>query len=324
MIKIGNRAIREILGFLLIYLLLAVVFEILNPGFWSTQIVLSMAVQLPELGLLTLAMFIPIVSGGLNLANTILANICGIVLAWFLVGYAGGEAPLIVVVFACLLALTIGFAFGAAMGTIVAYFGIHPIMVTLSMMIFLQGLGEFITRGGDISGLASNFQFLGYGTVIGVPIPLAVFVAASIICHLFMAKTPLGFTIYMIGSNIRASEFSGLATKRALIWIYAASGVLCAVAGIIMTARFNSVRVGHGESYLLISVLACFLGAVHPFGGFGRVSSVFLAVLILQLVSSGLNGLGANQHLSTALWGALLVLVMILRWALIRLSSSRL
>ena len=119
----------------------------------------------------------------------------------------------------------------------------------------------------------------------------------------------------MIGSNIEATRYSGINTKRRLVLIYALSGAMCAVAGIIMLARFNSVRVGHGESYLLITVLACFLGGVNPFGGFGKVVSVFLALVILQLLSSGLNLLGASQHLATAIWGLLLVGVMILRWA---------
>ena len=82
-----------------------------------------------------------------------------------------------------------------------------------------------------------------------------------------------------------------------------------------MLARFNSVRVGHGESYLLITVLACFLGGVNPFGGFGRVIPVFVALVVLQLLSSGLNLMGANQHLATAVWGILLIAVMILRLA---------
>jgi len=83
-------------------------------------------------------------------------------------------------------------------------------------------------------------------------------------------------------------------------------------------ARFNSVRVGHGESYLLITVLACFLGGINPFGGFGRVIPVFVALVVLQLLSSGLNLMGANQHLATAVWGLLLVGVMILRWVATR------
>jgi simple sugar transport system permease protein len=118
----------------------------------------------------------------------------------------------------------------------------------------------------------------------------------------------------MVGSNIEATRYSGINTKWTLVLIYALSGAMCAIAGIIMMARFNSVRVGHGESYVLITVLACFLGGVNPFGGFGKVISVFLALIILQLLSSGLNLLGASQHLATAIWGLLLIGVMILRW----------
>ena len=129
-----------------------------------------------------------------------------------------------------------------------------------------------------------------------------------------MSRVRLGFTTYMIGSNIEAARYSGIHTKRALTLIYTLSGVMCAIAGIIMMARFNSVRVGHGESYLLITVLACFLGGINPFGGFGRVIPVFIALVILQLVSSGLNLLGAHQHLATAMWGLLLIAVMVLRW----------
>jgi simple sugar transport system permease protein len=81
-----------------------------------------------------------------------------------------------------------------------------------------------------------------------------------------------------------------------------------------MLARFNSVRVGHGEAYLLITVLACFLGGVDPFGGFGRTVSVVIALITLQVIATGLNLLGANQHLATGLWGAFLVLVMVVRW----------
>jgi simple sugar transport system permease protein len=78
------------------------------------------------------------------------------------------------------------------------------------------------------------------------------------------------------------------------------------------------VRVGHGEALLLVTVLACFLGGVDPFGGFGRVVPVVLALVILQVLSSGLNLIGANQHLSTAVWGLFLIGVMVLRWGFAR------
>jgi simple sugar transport system permease protein len=118
----------------------------------------------------------------------------------------------------------------------------------------------------------------------------------------------------MVGSNIRAADYSGVPTKRTLTLIYVLSGAMCAAAGILMLTRFNSVRVGHGEALLLVTVLACFLGGVDPFGGFGRVAAVVVALFILQVLSSGLNLLGASQHLSTAVWGLFLIAVMVLRW----------
>lgn len=90
-----------------------------------------------------------------------------------------------------------------------------------------------------------------------------------------------------------------------------------------MAARFNSVRVGHGEALLLVTVLACFLGGIDPFGGFGRVLPVVLALIILQALSSGLNLVGANQHLSTAVWGLFLIAVMALRWVGMRWRSRQ-
>ena len=124
-------------------------------------------------------------------------------------------------------------------------------------------------------------------------------------------------------THIEATRYSGIDTKRALTLIYTLSGLMAAVAGIIMAARFNSVRVGHGEAYLLITVLACFLGGVDPFGGFGRVASVAVALVILQCLSSGLNLLGANQHLATAVWGLVLLGVMILRFLSHRWLAAR-
>jgi simple sugar transport system permease protein len=182
-------------------------------------------------------------------------------------------------------------------------------------MIFLRGLGEFLTRGGDISGFPPFIRQMGNGVFLGVPIPLVIFLGCALLWHVVMTRSRLGFATRMIGSNLEATRYSGIATTRAVTRIYMLSGLMCGVAGVVMGAQFNSVRVGHGEAFLLISVLACFLGRVDPFGGFGRVVPVVIALVILQVIASGLNLLGANQHLATALWGVFLLAVMLFRWA---------
>ena len=283
------------------------------PQFLSAANFESIAFQLPDLGLLTLAMLAPIMSGGINLAIIAIANLSGLTLA-FVLNLAGGpQAGVPAFVAGALAALAVGGASGALMGAVIAYFGAHPILASLAMMIFLKGLGELLTRGGDISGFPDFLGAFGHGVVLGVPAPMWLFLAAALVWHMLLARTRHGFAVAMIGSNPRASEYSGIAVRRSLTMIYALSGMMSALAGMVMLARFNSVRVGHGESLLLVTVLACFLGGVDPFGGLGRVAPVFLSLLILQTLSSGLNLLGANQHLSTAVWGLFLIAVMIVR-----------
>lgn len=296
--------------------LIAVVifFSIASPQFLSQATFGSVAFQLPELGLLTLAMLLPILTGGLNLAITFTANIAGLTVAWVLQANGGIDATPAAFALGCVCAVAAGAATGVIMGLVVAYTRAHPILVSLSMMIFVRGLGEFLTRGGDVSGFPDFVQPLGHGSVLGIPVPLIVLIVCVGLWHVLLTRTKLGFNTYMVGSNIEATRYSGISTRRVVVLVYTLSGAMCAIAGIIMLARFNSVRVGHGESYLLITVLACFLGGINPFGGFGRVLPVFLALVVLQLLSSGLNLLGANQHLATAVWGLLLVGVMILRW----------
>ncbi|WEX08689.1 ABC transporter permease [Chelativorans sp. AA-79] len=304
----------EMAGPVLAFLAVMLIFGTSSPQFLSRATFGSVAFQLPELGLLTLAMLLPILTGGLNLAVTFTANIAGLVVAWVLQANGGVDAGPAAFALGALLALAAGAASGIVMGLVIAYTRAHPILVSLSMMIFLRGLGEFLTRGGDVSGFPTFIRQLGHGSILGIPAPLLVFILCVGLWHLLLSRTKLGFNTYMIGSNIEAAHYSGVNTRKVLVLVYTLSGIMCAVAGIIMMARFNSVRIGHGESYLLITVLACFLGGVNPFGGFGRVIPVFVALVVLQLLSSGLNLLGANQHLATAVWGMLLVAVMILRW----------
>ncbi|AMM84191.1 ABC transporter permease [Martelella sp. AD-3] len=316
-----TAAASEIVGLVVVLLALMALFGSLSDRFLTGATFSSIAFQLPELGLLTLAMFIPILSGGLNLAITFSANISGLVLAWVITWGGGADAGLGVIVLAVVAALASGVVIGWGLGAIIAYTGAHPILASLAMMIFLRGLGEFLTRGGSISGFPPAISALGQGTVLGIPAPLIVFAVCVGLWALLLNRTRLGFSIFMLGSNPEATRYSGIDTRFTLTMIYALSGFMCAVAGIIMASRFNSVRVGHGEAYLLITVLACFLGRVDPFGGFGRVSNVVLALVILQIIGSGLNLLGTNQHLATALWGGILLSVMVARYLWSRRGS---
>lgn len=317
-VRLGGDTI-EVMAMTALLIFSIVFFSLLAPGFLSATNFSSMSMQLPELGLLSLAMLVPIISGGLNLSVTFTANIAGLTTAWLVQGFLAGMGILSVPM-AIMVGLVVGAAAGFLIGVIVAYVGAHPILVSLGAMIFLQGVGEFLTRGGGISGMPEVFQTIGSGSFLGIPIPMLIFLAAAAGLMYVMHFTRTGFSIYMLGSNPRATEYSGINVKRVLITVYTISGLLAGLAGMVMLARFNSVRVGHGESYLLITVLACFLAGANPFGGFGRVLPLVLGLMSLQVIASGMNLMGASQHLATAVWGAFLIIVMALRMPFIKQS----
>lgn len=314
----------------LLALLLAVVlaFSLLMPGrFFSGATFTSVAFQLPELGLLTLAMFIPILSGGLNLCIIASANLTSLLMAWLFISYLPADAGLglqaLWLALALAAAMLLAGLIGAATGALVAYVGAHPILVTLATMTTVNGIGIYPTRGAALSGMPEIVRFIGAERVLGVPVPLWIFLVVAALLALFLQKTRLGKCIYMSGSNINATHFSGVNTHRVLIAIYTLSSLLCVIAGLVMMARFNSARMGYGDSYLLLTVLAIILGGTDPFGGFGRVSGVVLALIVLQAIATGLNLMNVSPHFSLAMWGAVLIAVLALKFFRHRYQQRR-
>jgi simple sugar transport system permease protein len=198
--------------------------------------------------------------------------------------------------------------------------GVSPILATLGMMTFVKGLALVCTGGQAISGLPSSIVPVGNGLFCGVPVPLWIFLACALAATVMLERTPWGFKLYMLGANPIAAVFSGVNGRRVLIRTYVLSGLLCGIAGIIMISRFNSAKAGYGESYLLVTILAAVLGGTSAYGGFGRVSGLVLALMILQVISSGLNLLRVNPFLTIAIWGATILAVMGLNLAAEELS----
>ena len=111
----------------------------------------------------------------------------------------------------------------------------------------------------------------------------------------------------MIGSNEKATRYSGVDTKSVLLGVYVLSSLLAVVAALVMMARFNSANASYGESYLLVTILAAVLGGVDPFGGFGKVGGLLMALIVLQVISSAFNLLNFSPFLTVAIWGALII-----------------
>ncbi|WP_319561107.1 ABC transporter permease [Marispirochaeta sp.] len=289
----------------------------LNPGqFLRTGNLQGMAFQLPELGVLSIAMMIVMLTGGINLSVIATANIAGIVTALVLkapglgAGTAGGGIILLAIAAGLLAALLVGLL----NGVLIAYVGVAPILTTLGSMILVNGLTIVITRGYVISGFPQAVLFIGNGTLAGIPVPLLLFVIIAALVALFLNRTPTGFNIYMYGSNDTATRFYGGNNHQVILRTYLISSLLSGLAAMIMISRFNSAKAGYGSSYLLVTILAAVLGGTSSEGGFGRISGLILALATLQIISSGLNLLRVSSFMTLSIWGFIMILVMVVNY----------
>ncbi|PMQ00876.1 MAG: sugar ABC transporter permease [Dictyoglomus sp. NZ13-RE01] len=299
----------EIVILTLILSFLLVSMTLLTGGkFLKLNSLEAMAFQMPLLGLLTLAQLIPMLTGGIDLSIISTANLSGIITALILTNIkAWYNVPL-----AILLGLFSALLVGIFNGFIISFIEVPPIIGTLGSMILIKGISLAITKGYVISGFPDSFLFIGNGYILGVPVSFIIFILFSLLMALILYKTSFGICIYMLGSNPLATLFSGINNKSLLFKSYLISSFLSGVASLVMISRFNAAQADYGGSFLLLTVLICVLGGVSPSGGFGRVLGVFIAVTILQIVGTGFNLLGLSSHLSNALWGIILILVIIL------------
>jgi ribose/xylose/arabinose/galactoside ABC-type transport system permease subunit len=297
------------LGALLVALVL-LFSALLGNGFTNSANLLSIGLQLPELGILSLAIFITLIHGGMNLSAVATANLCALTAAHLLTTKIPGASETMQIVWmfiAVFAAIALGLLVGLLNGAIVVYAGVHPMLATVGTMIMIKGVALGFTHGAVISGFPAPIRFIGSGIFLGVPFGLIVFAVCAIAVAVILNRTPFGAAIYLIGSNERATEYSGVDTKRVLFGIYLLSSFLAVIAGLVMMGRFNSANATYGDSYILVTVLASMLGGTDPYGGFGTVSGLVLSLLILQVIASAFNQLHLSAFLTIAIWGLLLV-----------------
>ena len=272
----------------------------------------SMAFQFPEFAILALAMTVAMLTGGIDLSVVGTANLAAVVAATLMASLAGDGAGVGLLLLGIAAALAVGLVAGLFNGVLVARFGLPPILATLGTGLIFTGIALVITGGPAVLGLPPAAAWLGNGRVFGVPVPLIVFAALAALLAWGLGRTAFGIKARMFGANPLAARFAAMDTGAVLLKVYALCGMLSAVSGLIVMSRANSAKADYGSSYLLLAVLIAVLGGVNPYGGYGRVIGVVLAVLSMQILSSGLNLLGVTNFAREMIWGALLIAVMLL------------
>jgi len=299
---------------LMIVLIIAVMAWLSPTKFLNLYNFESLSFLFPELGILAIAILVAMLTGGIDLSVIGIANLSAIMAGLFFHAAVGvdairaGEGGLLAPV-GIVLALATGMLAGAVNGLLVTRLRITPILATLGTGQIFTGIALVITGGPAIVGFPAAWNFIGNGKLLGLAVPLIVFVVAASAIAFLIDRTSFGVSLQLIGTNPKAALFAGINRARLIFWSFVLSGGLAALAGVLLSARTNAAKSDYGTSYLLQSILIAVLGGTNPSGGRGTVMGVSLAVIALMLLSSGLQILRFSNHLIDFVWGAFLVLV---------------
>ena len=310
------------LPLLLVTIAFFVLFSLAAPRVFPTLLSLqSMAFQLPEVGLLALGVTLTMVAAGIDLSVVAIADLSGLSAAQFLhaAGSAGGgtDSWLLTGV-ALLVALAVGAACGAINGLLIGRVGITPILATLGTSGLFAGAAVVWTGGPPVVGLPASFLALGRTLPFGIPVPLLLFALGATGAAVVLHRTLLGLQIGLVGANASGRPLLRHSSDACdpLRATYMASGILAALAGIVIVARTSSASPAYGQSYILLAIVIAVLGGVDlPHGGFGTVAGVTLAAICLAIVQAGFSTLGVNQFLYQVAQGLILAGVIALRVA---------
>ena len=204
-------------------------------------------------------------------------------------------------------ALAAGGACGVVNGVMVAYLKLPAFIATYGMLWIAHGIGYAFMRGEVIHGFPAAFRFVGAGFLGGVPMPVLVMLVLLLVLHLILRATRFGRGVYAIGGNIAAARLAGLPVRRHLVAVYTLSGLLAALAGLVVIARVNAADSGIGEDLLLASIAAVVLGGTSLFGGLGGIVGTAAGSIILALVMNGLNLLAVKTFWQPFVLGVIVI-----------------
>ena len=283
------RFFRDNAGILVGLAVTAVVISIINSDFLSTQNLLNVLRQVSTNMFIAIGMTLVIILAGIDLSVGSIMALAGVVTGG-LIAFNG--VPIWVAVFAGLL---IGVIFGLINGYFTAYKFMPAFIVTLATMNIARGAAYVYTDGKPIRVMSDEFNFIGSGYVGLIPVPVIYMLVIVVIVSLIMNRTKLGRYMYAVGGNIEAARYSGIDTKRVQLFAYTLSGFLAAFSGIVLASRMFSGQPTAGMGAELDAIAAVVLGGTSMAGGRGRIGGTVIGVLIIGVLSNGMNLMGINS-----------------------------
>lgn len=299
-----------------------VVFSILSPNYLTISNLLTMSSHVAIYALLALGMLLVILNGGIDLSVGSTLGLSGIIAGWLMQGvrlqtFGVTLFPSVWVV--ALASCLVGALVGVINGVLVARFKVAPFVATLGTLYAVRGVALLKTNGLTYNNLGGDpelgntgFNWLGFNKLLGVPIGVWVMVVVVMLTSIVLNRTIFGRWLYSSGGNERAAELSGVPVKTVQVRVYIASGVLAAIAGLILSSELTSAGPTAGSSYELTAIAAVVIGGAALTGGRGNVRGTLLGAFVIGFLGDGLVIIGVSSYWQTVFTGTVIVLAVLL------------
>ena len=288
-------------GILIGLLVICTIIAIRAPLFLSSTNLFNVLRQISENLYLASGMTIILIAGGIDLSIGGIIALTTILAAFFL--QSNIPVPLVI-----LICLSAGALVGSISGLIISRTKIIPFIVTLSMANILNGVSYIVTGANSVRIENRSWIALGTGYLGPIPLPVIYAVVILIIVYLILNRSRLGRHIYAVGGNETAARFSGINVKNIRLFIYIFSGVMAAIAGIVLSARAYSGNPLFGATAALDAIAAVVLGGISMAGGKGYISGTIIGALIIGVVNNGLNLMGVDSFWQMVFKGVIILI----------------
>lgn len=303
--KINLSKFQSIIGLVIF----SIVVSLINDRFMTGSNILNILRQTSINSIIAAGMTFVIITGGIDLSVGATLALSGAVVAMLI---SLGYSPIVAIV----AALAVGGGIGFFNGIVIAKGKLQPFIVTLATMTVFRGITLVFTDGKPISaGYEKNAEFLssiGNGYFIGIPIPIIIMILVFIIGFYVLTQTTVGRYVYSLGGNEEATKLSGVNTDRIKIMVYTISGVLAALAGIIITARLSSAQPTAGSGYELDAIAAVVLGGTSLAGGVGSILGTVTGALIIGVLNNALNLMNVSSYYQLLAKGIVILIAVLL------------
>ena len=306
----NSRRIRNLLadyGIVIAFFFLCIGLSVANENFLSWGNWVNILRQTSINGILAIGMTYVILTKGIDLSVGSVLALGGLVTGSLVTGAAPHGAFI-----SMLAGLAVGLVLGAVNGALVARLAVAPFVVTLGMLSVARGLTFIYNDGMPIANLSKDFRYIGQGMVGEVPVPVIILAITFAIFWFILKFTTFGRYVYAVGGNERSAKTSGISTRWVIFTVYLISGLLSALAGLILAARTTSALPQAGVAYELDAIAAVVIGGTSLSGGVGTLSGTLVGALIIGVINNGLDLLGVSSYYQQVIKGTIIVAAVLL------------